>query len=217
MGCINDRVFLVNASLGLYPQALEDREEQKRWLGRSRLVAAWAAIVTLWRGVRPLRLEIEHDGLRRQLRASTLFIGNNRRQLEQVGLPEASAIEAGKLGVVLVRALPASAMLWLLVKGALGRLREADHVEHFALRELWVRPRRSAAAASRSPRTAKCTGWRRRCASASPTSRCGCGIRSTRNLKPRGDETTAWDVAERRPAGAQDALPRGPPRPRARS
>ena len=71
-----------------------------------------------------------------------MFIGNNRLQLEQVGLPEASAIEAGKLGVVLVRALPASAMLWLLVKGALGRLREADHVEHFALRELWVRPRR---------------------------------------------------------------------------
>ena len=142
VGCLNDRVFLVNASLGVYPQALEDREAQKRRLGRSRLVAAWAALVTLWRGVRPLRIEIEHDGLRRRLRASTLFIGNNRLQLEQVGLPEASAIEAGKLGVVLVRALPASAMLWLMVKGALGRLREADHVEHFALREMWVRPRR---------------------------------------------------------------------------
>jgi diacylglycerol kinase family enzyme len=142
VGCVNDRVFLVNASLGLYPQVLEDREEQKRRHGRSRLVAAWAALVTLWRGARPLRIELEHGGVRRRLRASTIFIGNNRLQLEQVGLPEAHALEDGKLGVIVVHAVPGPALLWLMLRGALGRLRESADIEHFALAELTVRPLR---------------------------------------------------------------------------
>ncbi len=142
VGCVNDRVFLVNASLGLYPQMLEDREEQKRRHGRSRLVAAWAALVTVWSARRALRLEIEHAGVRRRVRASTLFVGNNRLQLEQVGLPEADALEDGKLGVVLVRALGAPALLWLMIQGARGKLPEVDSVEHLALSELSVRPAR---------------------------------------------------------------------------
>src|SRR5438477_8094875 len=39
VGLVNDRVFLVNASLGLYPRLLEDREAWKAQLGRSRTVA----------------------------------------------------------------------------------------------------------------------------------------------------------------------------------
>ncbi|OYW20680.1 MAG: hypothetical protein B7Z52_02020, partial [Burkholderiales bacterium 12-64-5] len=48
-GRVNDRVFLVNASLGLYPALLENREEWKRQLGRSRIVAFWAGLLTLLR------------------------------------------------------------------------------------------------------------------------------------------------------------------------
>jgi diacylglycerol kinase family enzyme len=47
-GLVNDKVFFINASLGLYPQLLEDREAYKRRFGRSRLVATWSALVTLF-------------------------------------------------------------------------------------------------------------------------------------------------------------------------
>ena len=46
-GLVNDQVFLVNASLGLYPKLLENREAYKRQFGRSRLVAFVSAILTL--------------------------------------------------------------------------------------------------------------------------------------------------------------------------
>ena len=49
VGLLNDRPFLVNASLGLYPQLLEDREAFKQKFGRSRLVALWSGLVTLMR------------------------------------------------------------------------------------------------------------------------------------------------------------------------
>ena len=47
VGQVNGRAFLVNASLGLYPQLLEDREAYKQRYGRSRLVALWSAVVTV--------------------------------------------------------------------------------------------------------------------------------------------------------------------------
>ena len=47
VGWVNDRAFLVNASVGLYPEILQDREAWKERLGRYRAVAAWSALTTL--------------------------------------------------------------------------------------------------------------------------------------------------------------------------
>jgi diacylglycerol kinase family enzyme len=49
VAAINHRLFLVNASLGLYPELLQDREAYKARFGRSRWVAFVAAFVTLLR------------------------------------------------------------------------------------------------------------------------------------------------------------------------
>lgn len=65
VACIHDRVLLVNASLGLYPDLLEDREAYKARFGRSRWVAFLAACATLLRAQRRLRLHIESGGIAR--------------------------------------------------------------------------------------------------------------------------------------------------------
>ena len=49
VGLVNERAFLVNASLGLYPQLMQDREEYKRQYGRYRPVALWSGLMTLLR------------------------------------------------------------------------------------------------------------------------------------------------------------------------
>ena len=46
VGLVNDRVFLVNASLGLYAKLLEDREAFKAQYGRHRWVAFWSGLLT---------------------------------------------------------------------------------------------------------------------------------------------------------------------------
>jgi hypothetical protein len=89
-------VFLVNASLGLYPQSLEDREVQKQRLGRSRLVAAWAALTTVFRDYRPMSIKVEHEGRFLELRTLTLFVGNNR--LHGAGRADESVVEEQAVG-----------------------------------------------------------------------------------------------------------------------
>lgn len=142
VGLVGDRVFLVNASLGLYPQLLEEREDWKRQFGRSRVVAFGAGLATLLRGHRSLRLRVESQGQERELRTPTLFVGNNALQLQQLGLPEADAVEAGRLAVIALRPVGRWQMLGLLWRGAFGRLGEADELIHVATTQLTVRPSR---------------------------------------------------------------------------
>ncbi len=142
VGRVGDRVFLVNASLGLYPKLLEDREEWKRQFGRSRLVAFWAGLVTLLREHRSLRLAVESGGRQRELRTPTLFVGNNALQMEQLGLKEARAIDGGMLAAIALKPVGRLALLGLLLRGAWGRLGEAEDLIHIATPRLVVRARR---------------------------------------------------------------------------
>jgi diacylglycerol kinase family enzyme len=139
VGLVNDRVFLVNASVGLYPQLLEDREAYKSQYGRSRLVALFAGVATILKQHRQLRITLEYQGRTRSVRTPTLFVGNNALQMQQIGMPPlADALDHGHLAGIMLKPIGNAAMLWLLVRGLLGRLGDADSVERFALKHLTV-------------------------------------------------------------------------------
>ncbi len=140
IGMVNDRIFLVNASVGLYPALLEAREHDKRQYGRSRVVAILSALKTALGRHRPLRIALETEGQVRKLRTATLFVGNNRLQMEQVGMePLTTAVEDGELAAIAPRRVGKIGMLGLLVRGALGRLGEAPNVVAFSFKRLTVK------------------------------------------------------------------------------
>ncbi len=159
VGYANDQLFLVNASLGLYPEMFEDRETWKRRFGRHRLVAIVSSIATILTKHRRLKLRIELDGQLRNVSTPTLFIGNNRLQLERVGLPQqAQAVEHDRLAAVMARETTTWSLLWLLLRGAMGTLGDMDTVESFAFQRLRVEQRRhlGRSARSSSRTTARC-------------------------------------------------------------
>lgn len=141
---INERVFLVNASLGLYPDLLEDREAYKARFGRSRWVAFLAACATLLRAQRRLRLHIESGGEVRDMQTLTLFVGNNRLQLQQFGAEPDDTLAGtpgdGSMAALVLRPIGTLSMIGLMLHGAMGRLGEAAGVERFEFEHLVVRP-----------------------------------------------------------------------------
>jgi len=145
VGLLNGRAFLVNASVGLYPQLLEDREAYKQRFGRSRMVALWSGLATLLRPPRQLHLELDVEaGQTRTLRTPTLVVGNNLLQLERVGIEEAEALERSRLVAMTVRPVGTLALYGLLIRGAFSRLGEADNVSSFDFSCMRVRgPRAS--------------------------------------------------------------------------
>lgn len=141
VGLVNDRVFLVNGSIGLYPELLEKREVAKSKLGRSRWVAFASALVTLLTPHRSLRIDVESRAGKLRLVTPTLFVGNNRLQLERVGIPAAPVVERHRLVGVVLRPVGVFGMLSLVVRAALGRLGSDERVTSIAFDRITVRSR----------------------------------------------------------------------------
>ena len=144
VGRVNGRLFLVNASLGLYPRLLEDREAWKQQFGRSRLVAFAAGLASVFQARGQLDLQIETAGQAAALRTPTLFVGNNHLQLARAGIAEkdANAVQQGRLAGIVLRPIGTLALFGLLLRGVLGRLGDADNVHSFSFQRMRVMPRR---------------------------------------------------------------------------
>ncbi|MBK8528595.1 MAG: diacylglycerol kinase [Rubrivivax sp.] len=145
VAAINDRIFLVNASLGIYPELLQDREAFKARFGRSRWVAFVAACATLLRAQRRLRLHIELGSTVRDVQTLALFVGNNRLQLQQFGAEPADTLAGtpghGSLAALMLRPIGTLSMIGLMLQGAMGRLGDAAGVESFEFHHMVVKPR----------------------------------------------------------------------------
>lgn len=142
VGLLNGRVFLVNASLVLYPQLLEDRETYKQRYGRSRLIALWSAIVTLAHAHRSLQVQIDLEGEpRRHMKTPTIVVGNNALQLEQLGIDQVDEIKRHHMVAMASRTRGSLALYGLLIRGFLSRLGDDENVISFGFDTMTVRPR----------------------------------------------------------------------------
>jgi diacylglycerol kinase family enzyme len=141
VGHAGDRVFLVHAALGLYPQMLVDREVASRQAGRrSRALALWTMVRSLVARDTRLDLAASRDGELVRLRASTLFLGNCRLQLERIGSAQAASVDDGWLAMLWMRPVPVWERLWVALRGAAGGLAGADAIVEDRVRSLTVTP-----------------------------------------------------------------------------
>ncbi|NDV00385.1 diacylglycerol/lipid kinase family protein [Pseudoroseicyclus tamaricis] len=97
VGEVNGRVFLNNASLGVYPAILRARETVYKNWGRSRLAAYWSVLKILAQPGHGMRLTVEVDGQRHDLHTPMVFVGSNPFQLRLFHLDGAELPEDGKL------------------------------------------------------------------------------------------------------------------------
>jgi diacylglycerol kinase family enzyme len=145
VGWVNQRTFLVNASVGLYPKLLADREEVKQKLGRRRWIALIAAFKSMIEWRHQLVLDVECDGQQRQLRAASVFICNNQLQLQRVGIADdvVQQVGQGRLAGVLMRSARLGAKLRMLAEAMVGRLERGPDIDSFSLRSLTIGSRRA--------------------------------------------------------------------------
>lgn len=92
VGEVNGRIFLNNASLGVYPKILRARETIYRRFGRRRIAAYWSVIKTFARFQSPLRLSITAEDQTIHLRTPLLFIARSAFQLEEYQLAGADCL-----------------------------------------------------------------------------------------------------------------------------
>ena len=146
-GFVNQRLFLVNASVGLYPKLLAEREKASQRFGRSRLVAVMSAVWSMFRPASGRRWRVmmkTHQGAQARQEehlVTTLFVGNNPLQLDRMGIPQAQMVaEGGKLAVVLLKPQGRWAVARTVWNAATGQLGRDNAVSSVACAELTVEP-----------------------------------------------------------------------------
>lgn len=133
---VNGRVFVNNASIGLYPEAVRVRERHRG--GGSKRLATVRAAGTVLRHVPAHHLRLAIDGHPAVRTTSFLFVGNNAYETSLAGLGSRPSLTGGRLSVYTVRRPGRRAVLALAARALVGRLDQAHDFEAHAARELVV-------------------------------------------------------------------------------
>lgn len=140
VGTVNGRLFLNNASVGLYPLILQTREQVYARFGRSRLLAYWTVISTLARVQATRRMVIHADGQMHDLRSPLLFVARSAYQLRHYNLEGAAAISEDRFAVFILREGSRWQMLKAVAKLALRRASAGAEIAVIYAREMEVTP-----------------------------------------------------------------------------
>lgn len=129
VGEVNDRIFLNNSSLGLYPDIVRDREKQQHRLGRGKwLAAGWATLAALRRyPFLNLRLQVADDKHAR--RTPFVFIGNNEYTMQGFNIGERTRLDGGILSLYVAQRPGRLGLLrfaWRALWGTLAQERDFD-------------------------------------------------------------------------------------------
>jgi diacylglycerol kinase family enzyme len=99
VGEVNGRIFLNNASLGLYPRIVRERESLQR-AGWGKWLAFLRASLSTIRHYSPLRVRLQSVRLGETVEAVPfVFVGNNEYQVEGPDLGQRKRLDAGRLWV----------------------------------------------------------------------------------------------------------------------
>jgi len=138
VGEVNGRMFLNNASIGLYPLILSTREQTYRRWGRHKIGAYWSVLKTLSNARPNLELRITVDGTSRTLQSPLLFIARNSHQLEQFNVPGPSCVAANGFSVFILHPMSKLQLLQVAFRAFTRQLQPFDDFEMFCTTRLRV-------------------------------------------------------------------------------
>jgi diacylglycerol kinase family enzyme len=137
VGRVNGRVFINNSSLGLYPDIVLDREQQRHRLGRGKWTALVTACVRALQRYPVLSLHIDADGEALARRSAFAFIGNNAYAMEGFNIGARENLRGGRLCLYVTQRTSRFGLVRLALRALAGRLSQAsdfDAVEAARLR-----------------------------------------------------------------------------------
>jgi diacylglycerol kinase family enzyme len=137
VGAVNDRVFVNNSSIGIYPDIVAAREDLRRQ-GHRKWAAFALATARILRQYRGVRVRLEAGALTQTAVTPFLFVGNNEYQIEGMRLGSRLRLDAGCLYAYLAPRLRGPDLPKLLALALAGRVMENHVLESFATRDLEV-------------------------------------------------------------------------------
>ncbi len=140
---VNDRIFINNSSIGLYPLMVRDRDRQRSKLKRSKWWAMVKACAAIFKRFPTFGVRMTIDGATKQYHTPAVFVGNNVYKLELFNLGTRDALDAGLLSVYSVRTLTRWRTVALVFSMVFSRLEEHALFDTAQVAEMWLDTKRA--------------------------------------------------------------------------
>lgn len=140
---VNGRAFVNNASIGLYPLMVVDRDAQRERLGRSKRLALIVASLRTMARFHSRRLKLGIDGGEARVDTPLLFVGNNDYRLAFPGAGSRDSLEEGELCVMVMRSKSLPGFLAATARALVGLGGKDDMARLDSVKELKVDSPRS--------------------------------------------------------------------------
>jgi diacylglycerol kinase family enzyme len=143
IGKLGDKLFVNNASFGLYKKLIELREHDKSIYGRRRIVAFFSAIKAFLKYQKNFTINIKINEKLRTITTTMVFIGINSFQLSNIGLPISKSTENNKFAILILKSVNFFQSMFLMFSALIGKLELNKNIEHLNADNLKVVSRRS--------------------------------------------------------------------------
>ena len=145
---LNDRIFINNSAIGLYPLMVVNRDLQRRRFGRSKRLAMLVASARTLARFGHQRLTLTVNDEKAAIDTPLLFVGNNDYRLDLGAPGQRESIEDGTLCVLVMRKKTRRGFLAATVRALFNRARPDDMVRLDGVERLRVGSHRSHLAVS---------------------------------------------------------------------
>ena len=133
---VNNRIFLNNSSLGLYPIIVRERQKRER-LGFGKWPAFFWAIIQAFRRYPLLDVRLRANGEMLDLTTPFVFVGNNEYAMELLNIGLRERLDKGVLSIYITHRTGRLRLIGLALRAVFGRLR--NDRDFLALRSNEVR------------------------------------------------------------------------------
>jgi YegS/Rv2252/BmrU family lipid kinase len=141
---MNDRTFINNSAIGLYPLMVLDRDLQRKRLGRSKRLAMIVASARTLARFGHQRLTLTVNDEKERIDTPLLFVGNNDYRIDLGGPGQRESIEDGQLCVLVMRKKTRAGFVAASIRALFNRTREDDMEQIAGVERLRVSSKRSA-------------------------------------------------------------------------
>lgn len=141
VGAVNDRFFLNNSSLGLYPKVVAGRDALRQRLGRGKLPALIWSGLGVFRRYPFLNVRIAIDGAELVRRTPFVFVGNNRYEMEGFRIGERARLDGAELSLYVANRTGRLGLLLLAVRAVFKRLKQSKDFDMASARSMRVETR----------------------------------------------------------------------------
>lgn len=137
VGLVNDRIFLNNSGLGLYPDMVYNRmQRQKR--GLSKWPAVFLESARAFARYRLLRLRFEIEGKALERRTPAVFVGNNEYSLEGTLASKRLTLVDGQLCLYIPHPESRLGMIWFSLRAFFGNPKSDGAFDKFLARQFSI-------------------------------------------------------------------------------